>query len=187
MKILYTTSILILITLNTKIAQAQDKLSEVRNKYSVTYKFGLPDGKETKKWAINSNTIQLERSFTVNKLFSISPVLSYSHFGAANLIKEDIVNIGGNISIYPKYLANLIMGDSYDAKSDKMYFNVGLQKIVNKADHTLVFNVDLNLFNFKIGENSTLSPNIGFQQFISSDKVVKDLGFYTLGLNFLFK
>lgn len=187
MKTLHITLILILVVVNTKIVQAQDKLSEVRNKYSVTYKFGVPDGKETKKWAINSNTIQLERSFTVNKLFSISPVLSYSHFGGTNLIKEDIVSIGGNISIYPKYLANLIIGDSYDAKSDKMYFNVGLQKTVNKADHTLVFNADLNIFNFKIGDHSTLSPNIGFQQFISSDKVIKDLGFYTIGLNFIFK
>lgn len=187
MKISHTILILILIALKVEIVQAQEKLSVFRNKYSITYKFGLPDGKETKEMARNSNMIQLERSFALNKLLSISPVVSYSHFRRTTLMKANVVNIGGNISVYPKHLASLIMRDDYEAKNDKMYFNVGLQKTINKADHTLVFNADLNIFNIKMGNNSTLSPNIGFQQFISSDKAIKDLGFYTVGLNFRFK
>ena len=172
---------------NIEKAKAQDKLSEFRNIYSITYKFGLADGKGTKNWAKNSNTIQLERSFALSNLLSISPVLSYSHFGGSSLMKNNTVSLGGNISLYPKHLANLIMGNPYEAKNDKMYFNIGLQKTINKTDHSLVFNADLNIFNFKLGDNSTLSPNLGFQQFISSDQGIKDLGFYTIGLNFQFK
>lgn len=188
MKFFYSLSILILLSMivNFEKANAQDKLSEFRNKYSVTYKFGLADGKETRTWAINSNTIQLERSFALNNLLSLSPVLSYSHLGGETLIKENMVSLGGNISIYPKYIADLIMGNSYSAINDKMFFNVGLQKTLSKADHTLLFNVDLNIYNFKLRNNSTLSPNIGYQQFISSEQGIKDLGFYTIGLNFRF-
>ncbi len=171
---------------NIEMAKAQDKLSKFRNHYSITYKFGLADGKETRTLANYSNTIQLERSFALNNLLSVSPVLSYSHLGGTTLIKKNMVSLGGNISIYPKYLSDLIMGNSYDAINDKMFFNVGLQKTLNKADHTLLFNVDLNIYNFKLGDNSTLSPNLGYQQFISSEEGIKDLGFFTIGLNFRF-
>lgn len=187
MKILNTISILIFIALNAKIVQAQEKLSVFRNKYSIIYKFGLPDGKATKEMARSSNTIQLNRSFAINKLLSISPVLSYSHFSRATLMKTNVVSIGGDISIYPKYLASLILKSPYDSKNDRMYFNIGLQKTINKSDHTLLFNVNMNIFNLKISNNSTLSPSVGFQQFISSDRTIKDLGFYTIGLNFIFK
>lgn len=141
--------------------------------------------KQQRKW--QEIAIQLGRSFAINKLLSISPVLSYSHFGRATLIKKNVVNIGGDISIYPKYLTSLILKSPYETKNDKMYFNIGLQKTINKSDHTLLFNISMSIFNLNISNNSTLSPNVGFQHFISSDKNIKDLGFYTIGLNFRFQ
>lgn len=185
MRFFYLLPILLLISMVISIekANAQEKLSDFRNNYAITYKFGLADGKETKKWAKNSHSIQLERSFALNKLLSISPVLAYSHFGGSSLSKDNTISVGGNIGIYPLYLAYLINGDPYEAKKDKMYFNVGLQKTINNAAHTLVFNVDLNIYNFNLGKHTSLSPNLGFQHFISSDQAVGDVLFYTIGLN----
>jgi len=88
MRFFYTLSILILISLasNIKKANAQDKLSKFRNQYSITYKFGLANGKETRTLAKYCNTIQLERSFALNNLLSVSLVLSYSHLGGTSFI-----------------------------------------------------------------------------------------------------
>jgi len=189
MKNCYKLLSLILLLLITKIqhADAQEKLSEFRSHYSLTYKYGIADGKDTKNWAKNSSTVQIGRSFALNKLLSLSPVVSYTHFGGTNFIKKSAVSLGGEVSIYPKYLATLITDNPYDAKNDKMYFNVGLQKPLNKSDHSLVFNADLNLFHINLCNKFTLSPNLGYQYFISSGNGIDGLGFYTVGVNFMLK
>lgn len=57
MRNLITISIFILIAINFEVVQAQERLLVFRNKYSIIYKFGLPDGKAAKEMARNSNTI----------------------------------------------------------------------------------------------------------------------------------
>ncbi|MGJ1537359.1 hypothetical protein ACR784_20265 [Sphingobacterium multivorum] len=189
MRSLYKLSIigLFLFFINFNQVTAQEKLSDERNYYSFVYKFGFADGKDTKNLAKNSHTLQIGKSFTLNKFLSLGPTVSYSHFGSSYLSNKNMVNIGGNVSIYPKYIAALIMDDIYQSNKDRLFFNVGLQKTITKSDHTLAFNTDLNMGYFTLGSRLTLSPNLGYQYFISSEKAIEGMGFYTVGLNFQFK
>lgn len=187
MNIFYKSSILCLLLFAscTHKLVAQEKLSDTRNFYSLTYKFGFADSKDTKTLAKNSNTVQIGKNFTVNNFLSISPIISYTHFGSSTLIKENVISAGGNISVYPQYFATLILDNIYYASKDRLFINVGLQKTINNSDHTLVFNTDLNLGYIPLGRRLTLSPNLGYQYFISSEKAIQGMGFYTIGVNFL--
>lgn len=186
MNIFYKLSILGILfsVVDTHKSVAQEKLSDTRNFYSLTYKFGFADGKDTKTLAKNSNTVQVGKNFTVNNFLSISPIISYTHFGSSTSIKENVISVGGNISVYPQYFATLIFDNVYYASKDRLFINVGLQKIINKSDHTMVFNTDLNLGYIPMGSRLTLSPNLGYQYFISSEKAIQGMGFYTIGLTF---
>lgn len=178
--------VLFLLSITAKQASAQEKLAEARNRYSVSYKFGIAADKSTKNMAKNSNTIEISRSFALNQLLSISPILSYSKLGSANAIKDNVISLGADASLYPKYLATLITGDTYEANTDKLFITIGLQKTLNKSDHNLVFKTDLNLFHFYLGNRVVISPNVGYQHFIASKNGFGDLGFYTLGANIRF-
>lgn len=183
---------LFLLTLLTAIAihplKAQQNPSEVRNKYFVGYSFGIPYEKETRDLSKNSNTIQVGKNFSLNNLLAIGPIVSYNHLtkGRESSIKNNSLNLGVNVALYPKYLADLIMGNDYDAYNDKLFITLDLQKTLNNSEFIFVHNINVNITELRIWNNLHLAPNIGFQYFIGEKDSNRSLGFYTIGTKFLF-
>jgi len=183
---------LFLLTLLVAIAihslKAQQNPSEARNKYFVGYSFGIPYEKETRDLSKNSNTIQAGKNFSLNNLLAIGPILSYNHLakGGESPIKNNSLNLGVNVALYPKYLADLIMGNNYNAYSDKLFITLDFQKTLNNSEFIFIQNINVNITELRIWNNLHLAPNLGFQYFIGKKESDRYLGFYTIGTKFLF-
>lgn len=168
--------------------KAQQSLSEIRNKYFVGYSFGVAYEKETSDLSKSSHTLQAGKNFTLHKLLAIGPTLSYNYLPKReeNPIKNSSFNIGVNIALYPKYLADLLVGNDYDAYHDRFFITVDLQKTLNNSEFILIHAMNVNITELRIANRLHLAPNLGFQFFIGEKDRDRYLGFYTIGTKVLF-
>ena len=183
----------ILITYKTYAQEA--KKDWERPNWSLSYRFGLPDGTTNDYFNI-MHLVGLKKSFNITKPLSLNLLTDFSHIRAKSGTDINAFSLGAGISVYPIYFVHLLKGDTYVPKEDHIYVDFGLQALFKENDFDYLYTMEANIYRFKFKNKSSLSPKVGYNIFISdenvsSNPIYKDLadntlGFYSAGLAYNF-
>ncbi|HAP95086.1 hypothetical protein ACS126_03395 [Sphingobacterium lactis] len=174
-------TILFLITLQS---YSQEVLERRKGTFNLTYKFNFTDDSKTKEYASNGQSILINRTFTIDRLLSLAPVLDYSYLNGYE--KKHNFSLGGDAFFYPLHLISILKEEDYEPAKDNYFLSLGFYKTLNKGDVNSIFNMNFYVYTLSMGSQLKISPTIGASFYKRKEQEKEDLNFYNIGMNFRF-
>lgn len=173
--------ILFLISLQS---YSQVTLESRKGTFNLTYKFNFTDDNKTKEYAPNGQSVLINRTFTIDRLLSLAPVMDYSYLNGYE--KKHNFSLGGDAFFYPLHLISILKEVGYEPAKDNYFMSLGFYKTLNKGDINSIFNMNFYVYTLSIGSRLKISPAIGASFYKRKEQDREDLNFYNIGLNFRF-
>ncbi len=171
-----------LVALTLTSVQTFSQVMEDRRKgtFNLNYKFNFTDDSKTKEHITNGHSLLMSKTFTLDRLLSLAPVLDYTYF------KGDDTNhnfsLGADAVFYPLHLISLLKKEEYQSAKDNYFLSLGFYKTLNKGDINSIFNMNFYIYTLSIRNSIKISPTIGASFYKRKEHEDEYLNFYNVGL-----
>lgn len=149
---------------------SQTSYKKSRSYFSIIPRFGISNEHKTGDNFKNYFSIGLRKEFSLGKLISLNAVTDYnSSQGKLSNPNLKTFNLGGGITLYPRYLIYLILGRAYDeeiALKDHFYFDESVSTNLNNSGYgnagkVGTFRFEININQYYLSNKLSLSPKVG--------------------------
>lgn len=175
-----------LITLTLNSVQTFSQVMEDRRKgtFNLNYKFNFTDDSKTKEHIPNGHSLLMSKTFTLDRLLSLAPVLDYTYFKGYETNHN--FSLGADAVFYPLHLIYLLKEEEYQLAKDNYFISLGFYKTLNKGDINSIFNMNFYVYTLSIHNCVRISPTVGASFYKRKEHEGEDFNFYNIGLSFRF-
>lgn len=148
----------------------QSSYKKSRSNFSIIPRFGISNDRKTGDNFKNYFSTGLRKEFSLGKLISLNAIADYN-WSQGKLLNSNLrtLNVGGGVTVYPRYLIYLVLGKTYDeeiAQKDHIYFDESVSTNLNNSGYGNAgkigtFKFEININQYYLSNKLSLSPKLG--------------------------